>query len=207
MKYLLFFLPMLVLSNISNATPITDTRIIQLGNEYSAISSAYQKNPKMKGWIELKDGSIYSPWARQWTEYTAYLTRGVWDIGLNVINHGYLGKNNWYNTFKVRSTLTDTALLNNEILKITASDNDMHYGLSSIDILAAGNYTVRYEWLNDKWGGRHDPQHRDANIQIQSVFFNRVPEPSSLALLLLGAVALMLRKHLFTGPKEARLIS
>ena len=174
--------------------PITDATIVQRGNEYSAISRSYQKNPKLTGWIERKDGSIYSPWARHWAEYSTYLTRGTWHIGLNVSNHGNLGDKAWYKAFRVQSRLTDTTLINKEILKIEASDQRIHYGLSSVDILAAGTYTVRYKWLNDKWGGRHDPRGRDANIQIHSVFFNRVPEPSSLALLALGTLILLSRK-------------
>ena len=198
MKYCLFFLPILLLSNIAQATPITDATIIQRGNEYSAISHLYQKSPKTTGWIELNNDSIYSPWAQHWAEYTTYLTKGVWDIGLNVINHGNLG-NNWYDTFKVRSRLTDTALITEEILEIDASKEVIHHGFSRVEIATAGDYTVRYEWLNDQWGGRNDPDRRDANIQINSVFFNRVPEPSSLALLSLGAIILMSRKRLLTG--------
>ena len=194
MKPSIFILSALLLPCFSHATPITDATIFQAGNEYSQISRSYVAQPRITGWIEQADKSIYSPWARHWAEYTAYLTKGVWDIGLNVINHGNLG-NNWYSAFKVHSTLANNTLINEEILEILASDQQIHYGLSTVDIATAGQYTVRYEWLNDKWGGRKDEQRRDANIQINSAFFNRVPEPSTFALLGLGALIMVSKNY------------
>ncbi|RLA22775.1 MAG: hypothetical protein DRQ61_05570, partial [Gammaproteobacteria bacterium] len=97
---------------------------------------------------------------------------------------------NWYDTFKVRTSLTS------EIMNITANDNELSYGLSTVDILSASMYTVRYTWLNDKWGGRNDRLHRDANIQIQSAFFNRVPEPSTLLLFSLGLVTFLSKRKI-----------
>lgn len=196
MKYCLLLLPTLLLASTVNATPISNASIAQKGNEFSNISRLYEKSPKKTGWINLNDGSIYSPWARHWTEYTAFLTKGIWDIGLNASNHGNIeAGSGWYNTFKVHSRLTDTSLITQEILTIKASDTQSHQALSRVGIATDGNYTVRYTWLNDKWGGRRDPLGRDANIQINSVFFNRVPEPSSLVLLTLGAIILMTRKR------------
>ncbi len=204
MKYCLFFLPLLLLSSMTQAMPITDATIEQRGKKYSEISHWYQKqtkkSPKQTGWIKKGD-TIYSPWAKHWAEYTAYLTKGVWDIGLNVINRGYLGKpgENWYNTFEVSSRLTGPEQITGEILKtleIEASDTEIHNAFSRVEIATAGVYTVQYQWLNDKWGGHNDSERKDANLQIDSVFFNRVPEPSSLALLSLGALILMSRKRL-----------
>ncbi len=201
MKYFILFLPFLLISGLSNATPIVDATIVQMGNEYSAISRIYEKKSHKTGWIKLNDDSIYSPWGRHWAEYTTYLNKGVWEIGLNLSNHGNLGEKGWYKTFKVKSTLTDITQINREILKIKASDIALHQGLSTINIFAAGEYTVRYQWLNDKWGGRYDPEHRDANIKIHSVFFNRIPEPSSLALLSLGAMILLSRRKVLIKHK------
>jgi hypothetical protein len=166
------------ISGIANATALTNATITQQGDNYAAISSR---------WYQPGDGSIYTNWANKWVEYTADLTTGTWDIGLNVINHGNLDQN-WYDTFNVRTSLT------NEIMNIQASDTELFYGLSTVDILSAGTYTVRYTWLNDKWGGRNDSLHRDANIQIQSAFFNRVPEPSTLLLFSLGLLTFVSRK-------------
>ena len=212
MKYGLFFLPILLLSSMTQAMPIADATIIKKGNDYSDISRLYQKTPKKTGWIELKDDTIYTPWAWHWAEYTAELTKGVWDIGLNVINHGNLDVN-WYDTFQVRSRLTDSALISEEILNIEASDTQIHHAFSRLEIASAGLYTVQYQWLNDKWGGRNDRLRRDANLQIDSVFFNRVPgpsslsrvpEPSSLALLSLGALMLISRKRIFTESPQTK---
>ena len=177
---------------MAQATPITDATIIQRGNEYSDVSHWYQKDPKETGWIKTGD-TVYTPWAWHWAEYTAELTKGLWDIGLNVINHGNLDVN-WYDTFEVRSRLTDSAL--DSVLEIEASDTEIHHAFSRVEIATAGLYTVQYQWLNDKWDGSNHPLRRDANIQIDSAFFNRVPEPSSLALLSLGALILMSRKRL-----------
>jgi len=181
------FISFLSISGFANATPLTNATIMQQGDEYSAISRLRARGAT--GWYKPDDGTIYTNWSRHWAEYTAYLTEGIWAIGLNVVNHGNLG-HNWYDTFKVRTSLTS------EIMNITANDNELSYGLSTVDILSASMYTVRYTWLNDKWGGQSDSLHRDANIQIQSAFFNRVPEPSTLLLFSLGLVTFLSKRKI-----------
>lgn len=170
----------ILLPSQSFASPITSATIFQQGDDYSA---------KGGRWFEPGGGIIRTYWSRQWVEYTAFLTPGKWNIGLNVKNYGNLATN-WYDSFTVRSSL------NNDLLNITASQTEVFYDFTSFDITSSDLLTVRYTWLNDKWGGRNDPLRRDANIQIESAFFNRVPVVNSLLLFCLGAMLFAYRQIL-----------
>jgi len=165
----------LIFSLVSSvyAIPYTGADIELQGDSYSSISSR---------WFNGSDGAVWTAWANQSVEYTADLAAGNWNIGLNVINHGNL-HTGWYSQFKVSNGIGET-------LAIAASDFEVNSGFFNVTLQDAGAYTVRYTWLNDKWGGADDELHRDANIQINSVFFDNtapapVPEPSTI--LLLGA--------------------
>jgi hypothetical protein len=145
------------------------------GNEYSAISP-----PEIAGeecqWI-VDGHAMVTAWSRpdceavhgvtMWIEYTAWLTPGVWRIGLNAINTGAgLGDDpTWYPEFHVASSLTP------EVIRIPASDTEVNYGYTQYRVSSAGYYTVRYWWLNDNWDWGEPP--RDANIKIASAFFDR----------------------------------
>jgi len=103
-----------------------------------------------------------------WIEYTAWLTPGVWRIGLNAINTGAgLGDDpTWYPEFHVASNLTP------EVIRIPASDTEINYGYTQYRVSSEGYYTVRYWWLNDKSDLGGEPP-LDANIKIVSAFFDR----------------------------------
>ena len=146
------------------------------GKAYTDISS---------GWYTAGD-AIWTANSGSWVEYTANLDLGNWNIGLNVINHGNLGSDSgWYPQFEVFNTLT------NDTIFIPASDTEVNYGFINLDIFTAGDYSVKYTWLNDKYGPGYVPQ-LDANIQINSAFFDNtetvpiIPSPEPATMLLLG---------------------
>ena len=118
-------------------------------------------------------------WPRLWVEYEAELSAGNWRVGLNAINYAiegepYLGLGDdpeWYPQFKVATDLTS------EIIIIPASDTEVNHGFTYFNAPSDAWYTVRFAWLNDKSQclseGCSSPE-IDANIQINSVFFDKV---------------------------------
>jgi hypothetical protein len=167
------------------ASPYTGADIELSGQSYSDLQ---MRSGNRDRWFDVGSDSIYSPWS-SWAEYTVDLYAGNWNIGINVINHGNIaGGTGWYDNFLVRDEY-------NNILNITASDDEIYYDFFNYDIATSGQYTFRFTWFNDKWGGRYDPLHRDANIQINNVFFDDtatspVPEPDTILLFGLGLLGL-----------------
>ncbi|MDM8555124.1 hypothetical protein QUF75_10375 [Desulfococcaceae bacterium HSG7] len=114
---------------------------------------------RSEGWFPINDGAIFTYWGYQWVEYEVDLTEGNWNIGLNVINRGYIDTDDWYNQFEILQSFTDEAIV------ISSSDTEANYGYINMDITSSSVYTVRFTWMNDKC---EPPQ--DANVQINGIF-------------------------------------
>lgn len=175
------FLLFLGVTTAAQAVPYTGADILQLGIEASAYSTFLDgDNTPESGelaWYSTPEGAIWTAWSGLWVEYEVDLTAGEWLMGLNVTNQGDLG-DGWYTQFEIKSNLSS------ETIVIPASDDETNFGFTNVDIASDGLYTVRYTWLNDQYSPN---QGLDANIQIDSVFFDNtatpVPEPATLFLL------------------------
>jgi hypothetical protein len=156
-----------------HAAPYLSADIVRDGDQYSDISmlAEFPLTSEGPGWI-IDPGVAWTYWSwyEGWIEYTAELNSGNWNIGLNVINHpsdyGLGNDPEWYEQFEIKIEIENTLT---GLIIVPASDTEENNGFVNIDLLD-GVYTVRFIWLNDK----HEPLiYRDANIQINSVFFDR----------------------------------
>jgi hypothetical protein len=149
--------------------------IVLKGIEYSAIAPSDMAGEECQ-WMVDGDAMV-TFWSRpdcqavmgvpMWIEYTARLTPGIWRFGINAINFGALGDDPvWYPEFWVRSSL------NLDVIRIPASDVEVHAGYTEVEVSSEGDFTVRYWWVNDKSDFVGDPP-RDANLKIVSVFFDK----------------------------------
>ncbi len=173
----------LSIATVAWSLPYTGADITQKGTDYSAIEKL--GSTPVSGdnaWYEEGD-SIWTAWDDVWVEYTADLTVGTWNIGLNAINHGLLNEN-LYAQFRISNSLTT------QTFTVPASETEEFSGYVQTAISTEDTYTIRYTWLNDANGPGWD-----ANIEITSVFFDDintapVPEPATMMLFGIGLLGL-----------------
>jgi hypothetical protein len=151
--------------------------LILFGSEYTSLSGI--KGSGLGYWrVPAGDGPIWTTRQGDWVDYQHTLVEGNWNIGINVTQApppGNLPLPPSYAEFQVYNSLGDV------VINIPASQNDVNYGFVNLDIAVAGDYWVRYTWLNDWYDGTYD-----ANIQINEAFFDYNPVPIPSALLLFG---------------------
>ena len=147
------------------SAPYSGADITVDGSSYSNASNV------VGGWTT--DGStIHTYWGGEWVEYEATLTAGNWIIGINAINYispggqGLGADPSWYPQFELSNNLTGAWVI------VPASDTEVNHGFFYFNVPSDGTYTVRFTWVND--GSQGD---LDANIQINSVFFDQFTEP------------------------------
>ena len=179
------------MAGVTSATPyVGDANTITL----TGISFSDQEASSK--WFSAPGDAIYTYWSNHWIKYTTYLIPGNYNIGMNVTNHGNLGDPGWYASFQVDGL--------GGVLDIDASDSEVNHNFINYYIPVEGDFSIQFTWLNDKWGGMTDPDKRDANIQINSVFFDNtaqfdsrnggdtasIPEPATMLLFGTGLVGI-----------------
>ena len=107
--------------------------------------------------------------------YIVDLDAGYWRVGLNAISVGAgIKDRQWYPWFEVlvelESTFPSQAGMDSAVVYVPASDEEVQAGYQWFHIPEDGLYAFKYTWLNDKSGEGYD-----ANIKIDSVFFDKWP--------------------------------